>query len=116
MKRPFLTLSGCLVVVLVLASALDSREASAAGGAGGSAGAAGEPGAGSAGTAGSAGSDNGGDGDKKPLTCEDRCDRTAAACLDTCEETHKGKPMPRIKCKLACADKRTACVAACGTK
>jgi hypothetical protein len=107
MKRPLLTLSGCLVVALVLASSFEAREATAAGGGGGSSGAAGSAGAGSA-------DNGGGEGDKKPLTCEDRCDRTAAACLDTCEETHKGKPLPRVKCKLECADKRTACVTSCG--
>jgi hypothetical protein len=113
MKRPLLTLSGCLVFALVLASSFESREASAAGGGGTGAGA-GAAGAGARAGAGSG--DNGGsnDPDKKPLTCEDRCDRAAADCLDTCEETHKGKPLPRVKCKLDCADKRTACVAKCG--
>ena len=66
---------------------------------------------------GKAGSDRGGaagsKSDERPATCEDTCDRTAAVCVDACEEAHKGKPLPRITCKLGCADKRHSCAEAC---
>ena len=116
-RRPLLSLITFLAGSLVLGLAFEARGDGTGGSAGGG-GSAGS-GAGSSGSAGSgAGGSNGGDSDKdkKPTTCEDTCDATAGKCLDICEANNADKPLPRIKCKLACSDVRRACLNKCAKK
>lgn len=45
-------------------------------------------------------------------SCSARCDDRAAACDDACETRHQDAK-PRVECKLACIQERTACEKDC---
>ena len=45
--------------------------------------------------------------------CSRKCDKTAAACLDTCEATHGSDAAARVQCKVKCAEARQSCDKAC---
>lgn len=108
--RSLVTLVSFAAGSFVLGAAFEAR-GDGSGGSSGSAGGSGTGGSGSGGT-------NAGDGDKdkKPATCEDACDATAGKCLDICEANNVDKPLPRIKCKIACSDVRRACISKCAKK
>ncbi|MCC6645100.1 MAG: hypothetical protein IT374_05950 [Polyangiaceae bacterium] len=46
-------------------------------------------------------------------TCDTKCDRDAAACVDGCEASHAKDPARRVGCKLKCSERREACAGAC---
>lgn len=115
--RSLITLVSFAAGSFVLGAAFEARgDGSAGSGSGSGSGSAGTGGSGSGGS-GSGGTNAGdGDKDKKPPTCEDACDATAGKCLDLCEANNVDKPLPRIKCKIACSDVRRACISKCAKK
>lgn len=111
-RRPVLSFVTLLAGSLVLGLAFEAR-GEGNGGSGGS----GSGGSGSGGSANGGSSSGGsGDGEKKPPSCEDACDAAAGKCVDLCEANNADKPLPRIKCKLACSDVRRACIGKCGKR
>lgn len=48
------------------------------------------------------------------ITCDEACDKDAAACVDACEDKFPDAPRDRVGCKLDCAKKRGSCAKKCG--
>lgn len=117
MRRPlasFASFASLVAATFVLGLAFDARGDAGGSAGGGSGGSAGSSSAGSGGSTDNGDKDK--DTDKRPATCDDACDKIAAKCVDACEEAHKGKPLPRVTCKIACGDARRACSDKCPKK